>query len=266
MARLRDLYQIKVVCVGDIRPETVPLPFEKNLKNALYHDNEKQEQVEEVRLVESPNDDYKYRYKDGRRRGETIRATEGNKGKVRAIIEPFVNEETIHLHALTSNSSTPNYPGESEHCAYLRDDCNYEIKEIAQRTGLDYQVIRQRLLIYDKLIPKLFEMFRMGVFNFSSAWKIVKLNKDQQNELYILINKEEVKTSKDIKKFCDNAKSEDMSKLFETFDQPVPEPDKGQTVMVGLVLTAEQMNDIMHDNVVEIEWNGKQIRICQCEY
>lgn len=270
MPRLRDEYKVANICIGEIKPEVVPLSQEKNLKNALFNtDGEREEQVEEIKVFEIDDPVYKYQYQNGRRRGETIRAEEGDKGIIRAIIVPFVDVKTMHIRALIANAGTSNYPGESKHCAYLRDEEHMTAQEISTITGMTLNVIRDRLMVYDKLISEIFELFNEGVINFSAAWILTKLTVAQQKDILSLYEQGRIKlTQKEIWKYKKSLDEVDLNSLFETFtnDEVDIESGKGQTFTVGIVLTPKQMEDILDGNSVMIKYKGKDIQICQCEW
>jgi hypothetical protein len=270
MPRLRDEYKVANICVGDIKPEIVPLSQEKNLKNALFNtDGEREEQVEEIKVFEIDDPVYKYQYQNGRRRGETIRTEEGDKGIIRAIIVPFVDTKTTHIRALIANAGTSNYPGESCHCAYLRDTEHMSAQEISTITGMTLNVIRDRLLVYDNLIPEVFELFNEGVINFSAAWVLTKLNSKQQKDILKLYEQDKIKlTQKEIWKYKKSLDEVDLNTLFETFtnDEVNTESEKGQTFTVGIVLTPKQMEDILEGNSIMVTYKGKDIQLCQCEW
>lgn len=269
MPRTRDEFKVAVIPIAEIKPEVVPLSQEKLLKRALFSDEgEQQHQVREIRVVPIEDAKYKYRYKDGRRRGETVRS-ENPDAKVRVIIEDYEDEKTMHLHALIGNAGTPNYPGESKHCAYLRDEEGMTDKEIAELTGIKIHTIWERLRVYDNLISELFELFNDGTITFSAALSLTKLSGKEQRYLYDKYKAGEFKLSnKNILAHKREIENKDINNLFDVFanEEPDTESDKGQTFVVGVMLTPKQMDDIMSNKSVMVEYNGKEIELCRCEW
>ena len=251
--RTRDKYRVTLVNISDIKPEQVPL--EKSMKMSLFNDDgSKDEQYEEIRLVEIDDPQFKYRYINGRRRTETLRKN-GEK-QVRAIILSDLDEEQIHWGALHGNSGTRNYADDAEHIAYLKYTCGYRQAKISQKLGPGFSpaTVNNLLKIYDKLIKPLFEMLRIGKIKYNTAFLCTKLTEELQHELY-----EEAKKKDKLTHQMANKKHKGMqSNTANIFDSDDHEDIEG---ISGYFLTSSDLRRLREGESLIIEVDNQNFKV-----
>lgn len=218
------------VQLDKITPETVA-PND-NLFESLQLTGET---VNVVYLTLDPEAEGMYRVLSGRRRVYALR--EMGIESVQAIVRE-VDNETFHIQSLIFNSGNPNYMGEAEHVAYLKENGKYTMEEIAAMVNLSESTVLSRYDLVTKLIPEFQEQLRDGRLKYSATIDLVKLPPHKQQEL--LAEKEEegkVVTIKSAKGAFEDHKAEKAEEAFKDYTVEVPpveedSPDGGDNPVI----------------------------------
>lgn len=121
---------------------------------------------------------------DGRRRVVDLLKLE--KSTVAALVYGVdeLDEENLHLDALTLNSGDPNFMDEADHVYYLITECDYTVEDVASAASLSESTVLNRLDLYHKLIVDYQKALRCGNIKVSAAYELVKLSKSEQQGLF----------------------------------------------------------------------------------
>lgn len=218
---------LKAVKISEIDRSTAPTNKEQQESLGLRG------MRQPIRLWEYPLDtsEYKYRVVDGRRRiedwialkqkeyqaGMSIDAVDTveivslaeDKILIGALVYNYdeLDEENMHLDALTLNSGKNNYMDEADHISYLMTEETYTVEDVASSVNLSISTVLNRLDLIHKLIFEYQDKLRDGGIKVSAAHELVKISKESQIELYW---QELMKTSaikKAVKKIRDSNRS-----------------------------------------------------------
>lgn len=236
-----------------------------------------------VRLwgIASETSEFKYRIVDGRRRIEdwiALKQKESEDGPDQSLDKILIgalvynhdelNEENMHLDALTLNSGKSNYMDEADHISYLMKEETYTVEDVASAVSLSISTILNRLDLINKLISEYQDKLRDGGIKVSAAHELVKVSKEKQTELHTkgltktAAIKKAVKIARDgsrgignetiVTTPADNKSDNDDVKIYHN-GEAVNEAAK---LGPGLFLTYEEISTLIEEQGGMINYQG----------
>lgn len=235
--RLRD--KLKNLPINRIKTDIVP--DDQVLQLSLVEVSQKY--PVKVRPITHP--DFDYEIVNGRQRLDALSKT--GVTHVEAIVE-VMDDTELHLQALIGNANKPNEIDEAYHIIRL-EEAGYTGEQIAKMTRYSQATITQRKKLVEKLHLEGQMKLRTGDLKVSAALEATKLPLEMQQELFTHNGKVSYKEV-----FEKVREWESEALLFDV------EPAQND-IKPGLFLSAEQVEKLLNDQEIEVEYEGLKLNI-----